>query len=481
MEPKYISAIDIGTTKIACLIAKITEQATIELVGTGTAKSNGVWCGQVLNIEQTAKSIESAIADAQRQAGIRISEVSVGIAGKHIRCTQNRISMNKGNSDSIITENDVKKLINDTFNVEVNPGEEIIHVLPQTYIIDKTHEVNDPIGCTGRMLEGNFHLVICKTDSIKNINKCIERVSLKTENIILEPLASSDAVLNDDEKETGVVLIDIGGGTTDIAIYSNNIIIHTAVIPFGGNVITNDIKTVCGVLERHAEELKKQFGEAVYDLTDSSKIIAVPGPRGRIPKEIEQVLLAKIIQSRMEEIIEAINFEIEISGTANKIGAGIVITGGGSLLKNLQQLIAFKTGYDVRIGYPNEYIISNNIQEINNPMYATAVGLLLKGSEKAVKQQMEYNEEQAKLNKPKEKETTNITETLFDAQEQVKESAAKMPTLNLEDDFPVQTKQKQIKAVVQQKQPKVSKIHKYKQFILEMFDVEDQKFDDDEN
>jgi len=382
MEERYLTALDIGTTKIACLIAKVHKDKKIELVGVGTSQSSGVWCGQVVNIDHTVESIKKAVEEAQQQAGVKISRVNVGIAGKHIRCAHNRGYLNKDNNSNQITADDVEYLINEQQKVLVNAGEQIIHVLPQNYIVDKSYDVIDPVGMVGKMVEANFHLVIGKLDSIGHIKKSIERSNLITNRIILEPLASSDAVLSDEEKEAGVILIDIGGGTTDIAIYLNKMIRHTAVIPFGGNAITADIKAECGILERQAEELKKQFGEGVSSLVDKNKIVAVPGIKGRDPKEISIEFLSRIIQYRMEEILEAVMFEIQVSGVSEKIGAGIVLTGGGSMLKNLPQLVAFKTQMDVRIGYPDEYIESQTINKnINNPMYATAVGLLVKGLE----------------------------------------------------------------------------------------------------
>ncbi len=472
MKQNYVAAIDIGTTKIACLIANVSDEKNIELVGMGTAKSNGVWCGQVLNIEQTVKSIEEALLKAQAQAGVKISSVSVGIAGKNIRCTQNRGFINKESTDSEFTKADIDLLVRDQFKTMVNPGEEIIHVLPQDFIIDRAYPTDNPIGMIGKMLEANFHLVICKKDSINNIKKCIDRAQLETDNIILEPLASSDAVLNEDEKETGVILIDIGGGTTDIAIYNNKMIVHTAVIPFGGNVITNDIKSECGILERYAEELKKQYGEAVSDYTDSNKLVVVPGPKGREPKEISINLLANIIQSRMEEILDAVQHEINISGVSKRIGAGIVLTGGGSQLKNLQQLVAFKTGMDVRIGYPNEYIEANEIKDINNPMYSTAVGLLLKSVETFTTKEQPIAKEVQKPEAPKF-EMPKAEMPNFEATPKPEPRIERqIPVFaDIEDEFPTSpTKKKEAK-------PKKQRSDFFKSYILNLFDGEDKKFE----
>jgi cell division protein FtsA len=473
MENKYIAAIDIGTTKIACLIARVNESNKCELVGMGVSESNGVWCGQVLNISLTVKSIEEALAKAEEQAGVKVSTVSVGIAGKNIRCTQNRGFINKESNDSEFSQEDVEQLIKDQFKTMVHPGEKIIHVLPQDFYIDKTFPTDNPVGMMGKMMEANFHLVICKIDSINNINKCIERVNLETNSIVLEPLASADAVLYDDEKETGVILIDIGGGTTDVAIYNNKMIIHTAVIPFGGNVITNDIKTECGILERHAESLKKQFGEAIADYADVKKVIAVPGPKGREPKEIGVNFLAHLIQSRVEEIIDGVMYEMEISGVANKKGFGIVMTGGGSQLKNLTQLVAFKTGMDVRMGYPNEYIDDNGIKNINNPMYSTAVGLLMKSLEIEIKKGFKTEAKQEKMTTHQEfakafemkANTSTVEETKVETREMSKV---------LVDEFP--TSKRKIKEVKEEK-PKKVKTSFFQSYILNLFDGEDNTFE----
>jgi len=231
----------------------------------------------------------------------------------------------------------------------------------------------------GKRLEANFHIVIGEIASARNIERCVDRVGIKVKQLILEPLASSEAVLSEDEKEAGVALIDIGGGTTDIAVFHDDIIRHTAVIPFGGNVISKDIMEGCSILSKYAEQLKIQFGSALGDLAQDDKVVTVPGINGREPKEISFKSLAYIIQSRMEEIIDAALFEIENSGCMEKLSAGIVITGGGSLLRHLPQLVKFRSGMDVRIGYPNERLGEDNTNEINHPMYSTSVGLLLKG------------------------------------------------------------------------------------------------------
>lgn len=379
----FIAAIDIGTTKIVAIIGKKTDDGKVEILGMGKSPSKGVKRGVVLNIEETVNAIHSSVKEAEEMAGVKIQNVFVGIAGQHIKSVRNRGYINRDTYDKEITKEDVNALISDMFKIPIDAGEEIIHVLPQSYIVDNEVGVKNPIGMFGKRLEANFHIVIGQIASANNIKKCVNRVGLDVNNLILEPLASSAAVLTEDEKEVGVVLVDIGGGTTDIAVYYDGIIRHTAVIPFGGNVITYDIKEGCAILERQAEALKLQFGSALADIAREDEVVTVPGISGRDPKEISFKSLAYIIQSRMEEIIGAIYFEIESSGYLDKLGAGIVLTGGGALLKNLPQLFAFKTGLEVRIGYPNEYLKSDSIKSINQPMFATSIGLILKGYEEA--------------------------------------------------------------------------------------------------
>ncbi len=384
MKTGYVAAIDIGTTKIVAIVGRRNEDGKLEIIGMGNAPSLGVTRGEVINIEKTVQAIRMAVADVEQGIDYRFKEVVVGIAGKHIRCSQNRGYITREAHDEEINQGDVDKLVQDMYNVLIQPGEEIIHVLPQNFLVDKEYDVTNPVGMHGKRLEANFHMVIGKVDSINYIKKSINKAGLKLTNIVLEPLASAEAVLTDDEKEVGVVLVDIGGGTTDVAIYSEGIIKHTAVIPFGGNVITKDIKEICSILERQAEQLKIRFGEALLDFAPEAKVVTVPGIRGRDAKEISFKHLAGIIQARMEEIIDAVKFEIESSGVSDRLGAGLVLTGGGALLKNLPQLVAYKTGLHARIGLPNEHVIADKFENINHTMYATAVGLVMKGLENAV-------------------------------------------------------------------------------------------------
>jgi len=375
---EYVAAIDLGTTKIVTLIGKKNPNGKFQIVSYSKTSSTGIKRGVVLNIEETVASIQQTVEEVQTQSGIILSDVFVGIAGQHIRSIKNRGYINRDSFDSEITTEDVQMLINDMYKIPIEVGEEILHVLPQDFIVDNEPGVR-PVGMMGRRLEANFHIVIGQTASAKNIEKCVNRVGLKVNDLILEPLASAEAVLTDDEKEAGVVLVDIGGGTTDVAIFYDGIVRHTAVIPFGGNVITNDIKEGCSILFRQAESLKVQFGSALGDMAPEDKIVTIPGISGRDPKEISFKSLAYIIQSRMEEIIDAVNYEIDNSGYAEKLSAGIVLTGGGALLRHLSQLVKFKTGFDVRIGYPNEHLSADSNEDISQPMNSTAIGLILKG------------------------------------------------------------------------------------------------------
>jgi cell division protein FtsA len=380
-KEQYVAAIDIGTTKIVAIVGKKNENGKIEILGLSKTPSKGVKRGVVLNIEETVNAIQTTVEDVQKRSGILFTEVFVGIAGQHIKSMKSRGYIMRDAYDDEIQKDEVFKLIEDMHKIHIDIGEEIIHVIPQNFIVDNETGVKSPIGMCGRRLEANFHIVIGQVAAAKNIEKCIRKANLTVKDMILEPLASSDAVLTEDEKEAGVVLVDIGGGTTDVAVYYDNIIRHTAVIPFGGNVVTKDIKEGCAILQRHAEQLKIQYGSALGDMAAEDKVVSIPGISGREPKEISFKSLAYIIQSRMEEIIDAVNFEIQNSGYADKLAAGVVITGGGAMLKHLTQLMKFKTAMDVRIGLPNEHLAGSAKNEICQPMYATSVGLIMRGFE----------------------------------------------------------------------------------------------------
>lgn len=381
MEAQKISVgLDIGTTKIVAMIGCKNEYNKLEILGIGKSKSLGVHRGVVNNITQTIQSIQQAVSESESNSGLKIEEVTVGIAGQHIRSLQHSDYITRENSELVINEEDIDRLINQVHKLVMLPGEEIIHVLPQDYKVDGQAEIKEPIGMYGERLEANFHVVVGQVSSIRNIGRCVQTAGLNLEGITLEPLASSNAVLSQEEKEAGVALIDIGGGTTDLAVFKDGIIRHTAVIPFGGNVITEDIKEGCSIIEKQAELLKIKFGSAWPGENKDNEIVSIPGLRGRDPKEITLKNLSKIIHARVVEIVEQVYVEIKNYGheeQKKKLIAGIVLTGGGSQLKHLKQLVEYITGMDTRVGYPNEHLPGDSDSDITSPMYATAVGLVM--------------------------------------------------------------------------------------------------------
>lgn len=378
-KEKIVVGLDIGTTKICAIVGRKNEYGKLEVLGMGNAVSDGVIRGMVTNIDKTIMGIEKAVNEAENQSGINIRVVNVGIAGQHIKSSIHHGSITRESTEDEITVEDVNRLTNDMYKIVIPPGSEIIHVMPQDYLVDYEDGIKDPVGMSGVKLEADFHVITAQTNAINNVNKCVRRAGLEIENLILEPLASSLAVLSDEEKEAGVCLVDIGGGTTDMAIFHDNIIRHTAVIPFGGNIITNDIKQGCMVMQNQAEALKTKFGKAIAEEASPNEIVSIPGLKHRAPKEISIKNLACIIEARMEEIIELIHTEIITSGYESKIAGGIVITGGGSQLQYCKQLFEFMTGMDCRIGYPNEHLGKSKIEAVKSPMYSTSVGLVLTG------------------------------------------------------------------------------------------------------
>jgi cell division protein FtsA len=381
MEPsEIVVGLDIGTTKIVAIVGRRNEFGKIEILGMGKSESFGVARGVVQNIDKTVESIRTAVAEAEAKSGVDIKVVNVGIAGQHIKSVQHRGIKTRASVEEEIAQKDIDALIDDMFRLVMQPGEEIIHVLPQEYIIDSEQGIKNPIGMSGIRLEANFHIITGQIAAARNIYKCVHKAGLEVAELMLEPLASAEAVLSDEEKEAGVVLVDIGGGTTDVAIFQDGIIRHTAVIPFGGNVITEDIKEGCTIIKNQAELLKIKFGSALASENQENEIVSIPGLRGRPHKEISVKNLSAIIQARMEEIVEHVYYEIKNSGYEKKLIAGIVITGGGAQLRHVTQLVEYITGMDTRIGYPNEHLAKGS-DEITSPMFATSVGLIMKGLE----------------------------------------------------------------------------------------------------
>ncbi|RFN59796.1 cell division protein FtsA [Marixanthomonas ophiurae] len=409
MENENIAVgLDIGTTKIVAMIGRKNEYGKVEILGIGRSKSLGVHRGVVNNITQTIQSIQQAVQDAETSSGMKIDNVMVGIAGQHIRSLQHSDYITRSDSDEVIDEADIERLCNQVHKLVMLPGEEIIHVLPQDFKVDGQAEVKEPIGMYGGRLEANFHVVVGQVSSIRNVGRCIKSAGLNLSAITLEPLASANAVLSREEKEAGVALIDIGGGTTDLAIFKDGIIRHTAVIPFGGGVITEDIKEGCSIIEKQAELLKIKFGSAWPGENKENEIVSIPGLRGREPKEITLKNLSKIIHARTVEIIEQAYLEIKNYGheeQKKKLIGGIVLTGGGAQLQHLKQLVEYITGMDTRIGYPNEHLAGGSDDETTSPTYATAVGLVLSSLNNQEKEQQKKQEKQVEDTEESDTET----------------------------------------------------------------------------
>jgi len=429
---KIAVGLDIGTTKIVAMMGVKNEYNKLDIVGIGKSKSRGVHRGVVNNITQTIQSIHSAVNEAEALSGKKINNVVVGIAGQHIRSLQHSDYITRTNPEEVIDEADLERLKNQVFKLVMLPGEEIIHVLPQEYKVDGQAEIKEPKGMYGGRLEANFHVVVGQVSSIRNIMRCVKSAGIDFGGITLEPIASSDSVLSIEEKEAGVALIDIGGGTTDLAIFKDDIIRHTAVIPFGGNIITEDIKEGCSIIEKHAEQLKIKFGSAWPGENKENEIVSIPGLIGREPKEISLKNLSKIIHARVQEIIQQVYSEIKNYGHEHpkkKLIAGIVLTGGGSQLRHLKQLVEYITGMDTRIGYPNEHLAGDTDKMTASPQYSTAVGLVMNAIDKQENQihesEKNSNHENKKNidDKTKPKTNTSIIERFTEKLKTFLESA----------------------------------------------------------
>lgn len=380
-DAPIIVGLDIGTTKIAAIAGRKNAQGKLEILGFGHAPSNGVQHGQVLNIDQTMRAIESAMDNCrQSNPDLDINEVYVGIAGHHIKSLQTRGDIVRQNPEIEIQRHEIEQLIADQRKTFIPAGDQIIDVIPQDFHVDNFQFIKDPIGYNGVKVGANFHIITGDRNAIRNINRAVERSGLKTKDLVLQPLASSAAVLSDMDMEAGVAVLDIGGGTSDLAVFYEGVLKHTAVIPFGGENITNDIKLGLGVLKQQAEAMKKQFGSALTDEAKANAFITIPGMRGLPAREISVKNLANIIQARMTEILEFVTYHLKQVGLDNrKLNGGIILTGGGSQLKHLKQLTEYVTGLNARIGYPNEHLAPNHIEQLKNPVYATCLGLILKG------------------------------------------------------------------------------------------------------
>lgn len=380
-QQPIIVGLDIGTTKIAAIAGRKNEFGKLEILGFGRANSNGVKHGQVLNIDETIKAITMALENCySSNPGLEISEVYVGIAGHHIKSLQTRGDIVRHQTDDEITQREIDQLIADQYKTYIPAGDQIIDVIPQEFTVDNFQNIPNPIGYGGVKIGANFHIITGDKNAIRNITRAVEKSGLKTKDLVLQPLASASAVMGTEDLEAGVAIVDIGGGTTDLAVFYEGILKHTAVIPFGGENITNDIKTGLGVLKTQAEQMKVQFGSALANEARSNAYITIPGLRGMPAKEISVKNLANIIQARMSEIMDFVTYHLKQVGLDNRmLNGGVVLTGGGSQLKHLIQLTEYVTGLNARIGFPTEHLAAGHIEELARPTYSTCIGLILKG------------------------------------------------------------------------------------------------------
>ncbi len=388
-----ILALDIGTTKVCAIVGRKNEYGKIEILGFSKVESEGVLRGVVSNIEKTVNAIAEALAGVKRATNMDFREVHVGIAGQHIKSLQHRGMLMRDNDHTEISRLDIDRLVNDMYKLVLPPGDKILHVIPQEYTVDNEQGIADPIGMSGVRLEANFHIITGQISASNNLIRCVERNGLKVSNLTLEPIASAMSVISEEEKEAGIALVDIGGGTTDITVFHEGIIRHTAVIPFGGNVITRDIKEGCNVMTHQAEKLKVKFGSALAEEVYDNRIITIPGLKGREPKEISEKNLALIIQARAEEILDYVMWEIKRSGYERKLIGGLVLTGGGALLNHLDKLAEYHTGLTARIGMPVEQLAHGYQAQLASPVFSTGIGLVMRGLEEAELRPMQPAEE----------------------------------------------------------------------------------------
>ena len=434
-EAKIAVGLDIGTTKVVAFVGQRSKDGKIYVLGHGKHISHGVQRGQVINIDKTTDAIRHAIKQAEDKANIDIDTVMVGIAGQHINNTQILGEIKRRNPDSEITKEDIRMLIDDMFKVAVNPGSQIIDVIPQEYTVDSYTNLDDPIGVLGIQLSSVFNVITGNSQHIKNVARCVKRCKLEMDGLMLEPIASAEVVLDAKEKETGVALVDIGGGTTDIAVFINGILRHTAVIPIGGDVITDDIKTVFkGIVKEEAEALKIKHGSCVPNRGNENHVISIPGIKGRPATEIPVVDLAEVIAARTKEIIKRISDELKNANCFHKLGCGLVLTGGGAQLQNIKELTEYQTGLSVRIGNPEEKIAIEKESGWYHPMYATGLGLMILGIEKD-EDLLAIREEEASPKKQSKKTETNEKEYRPRPWDRIKEVITSLMSDDLDDDF----------------------------------------------
>lgn len=409
-ESPIIVGLDIGTTKIAAIAGRKNEYGKLEILGFGRANSNGVQHGQVLNIDQTIKAIHQALHNCyESNPDLEISEVYVGIAGHHIKSLQTRGDMVRQDPENEIQRWEIDQLIENQRKTFIPAGDQIIDVIPQEFHVDNIQNIKQPIGYNGVKVGANFHIITGDRNAIRNINRAVERSELKTKDLVLQPLASASAVMSEIDMEAGVAILDIGGGTSDLAVFYEGVLKHTAVIPFGGENITNDIRMGLGVLKQQAEAMKVQFGSALSDEAKANAFITIPGLKGMPAKEISVKNLAQIIQARMSEILDFVAYHLKQVGLDSRaLNGGIILTGGGSQLKHLIQLTEYTTGLNARIGLPNEHLAPNHIEELKKPMYATCLGLILKGYSDYEHKYKEFNEKFKRVEVPRALKTEAV-------------------------------------------------------------------------
>ncbi len=408
-EQPIIVGLDIGTTKIAVIAGRKNEFGKLEILGFGKSNSNGVKHGQVLNIDETIKAIRQALDNCfASNPNLDINEVYVGIAGHHIKSLQTRGDLVRQSNEDEITQQEIDQLISDQYKTYIPAGDQIIDVIPQEFTVDNFQNIVKPIGYGGVKLGANFHIITGDKNAIRNINRSVEKSGLTPKDLVLQPLASAAAVMAQEDLEAGVAIVDIGGGTTDLAIFAEGVLRHTAVIPFAGENITNDIKTGLGVLKTQAEQMKTQFGSALSNEAKGNAYITIPGLRGMPAKEISVKNLANIIQARMSEILDFVTYHLKQVGMDNRqLNGGIVLTGGGSQLRHLIQLTEYMTGLPARIGFPNEHLAAGHIEELAKPTYSTCIGLILKGYDDFENKRKVFDKEFRKVEVPETLKSMN--------------------------------------------------------------------------
>ncbi|NLP02924.1 MAG: cell division protein FtsA [Fibrobacter sp.] len=379
MEENVIVGLDIGTTKIACIISEVDSNGELKIIGVGVHPSDGLRKGVVVNIDKTVRSIQKAVEEAELMAGVDVDSVWVGIAGDHIRAINSRGVVAISRDDNEITELDVLRAKDAAKAVSIPMDREILHVIPQEYVVDEQKGIKDPIGMCGVRLETQVHIITGAVTSAQNIYKSVDKAGLKVIDLVLEPLASCYSVLEKDEKELGVALVDMGGGTTDIAIYFDESIRHTAVVGLGGKNVTSDIAIGIRTPIERAEEIKKQYGCAYSSLVKGNEYISVPGVGGREQREVSKAVLASIIEPRLEEILSLTFREIKRTEYADMLGAGIVLTGGASMMEGIQELAEKVFMMPVKLGVPSGF--GGLTEAAKSPIHATGVGLCMYGLE----------------------------------------------------------------------------------------------------